>query len=283
MDFLFPLSAAILQAASFTIDKVALLIKKVTHKTYIGISFPLIFLFTLIIFFIFKPPLTIILFSGKYFWLLILSIILIIVTNIIFYRALKSDLLSEIQTINLLTRIPLIIWAALIFIEERNIFVILLALVAVGSVIWSHWERGKFKIAKKTFPFLIWALIVSPFSGIISKALLEVWNPISLELVRNGVIAFVFIFIFFKSIKIVPKKALPLLLLTNLLTTIAWILYFFSFKILGIVQTVLIFSLQPFLVYFASLVFLKEKPHWKKITAFVIILVTIVMGQFLNP
>ena len=279
MSLILPISAAILQAASFTIDKFTLLIKRVTYKTYIGISFPLAFLFTLIIFLMFKPPLTLELFAGKYLWLLILSIILIIGTNVIFYRALKSDLLSEIQTISLITNIPLIIFAAFIFTDERNILIILLALITIGSVIWSHWEKGHFKIAKKTLPFLLWALIVAPFSGIISKILLEIWNPISLELVRNGAIAFLFIFMFFKSIKSVPKKALPLLLLTNLLTTTAWILYFFSFKILGITQTVLIFSLQPLLVYFSSVYFLKEEFHWKKFAAFIIILVAIFISQ----
>jgi len=279
MSLILPISAAILQAASLTIDKIALLMKKVTYKTHIGISFPLVFLFTLIIFLIFKPPLTAELFSEKYLWLLILSIILIIGTNIIFYRALKSDLLSEIQTISLITDIPLIIFAAFIFTNERNILIILLALIAVGSIIWSHWEKGHFKIAKKTLPFLLWAVIVAPFSGIISKILLEIWNPISLELVRSGAIAFIFIIIFFKSIRSIPKKALPLLLLTNFLTTIAWILYFFSFKILGITQTVLIFSLHPLLVYFSSVYFLKEEFHWKKFAAFIIILVAIFTGQ----
>lgn len=279
MSLILPISAAILQAASFTLDKFTLLIKKVTYKTYIGISFPLAFLFTLIIFLIFKPPLTLELFAGKYLWLLILSIILLIGTNIIFYRALKADLLSEIQTIALLTNIPLIIFAVFFFSNERNVLIVSLALIAVISIVWSHWEKGHFQIAKKTFPFLVWALIVAPFSGIISKTLLEIWNPISFELIRNGAVAFIFIFIFFKSIKTVPKKALPLLLFTNLLTTIAWILYFFSYQILGIIHTVLIFSLQPILVYFASIFFLKEKLHRKKFIAFIIILIAISIGQ----
>lgn len=282
MSFIYPLGAAILQAASFTLDKVTLSIKRVTHKTYIGISFPLIFLFTLIIFFIFKPQLTFDLFKGKILWILILSIVLIIITNIIFYRALKSDLISEMQTIDLLRNIPLIIFSALLFVDERNSLVIILALLAAGSVIWSHWEKHHFHIAKKTLPFLLWTITIAPFTGIMAKILLETWNPISLELVRSGIIAIIFIPLFFKNIKNVPKKAIPLLLLTNLLTTIAWILYFFSYQIVGIIHTVLIFSLQPLLVYFASLFFLKEKFQWKKFTAFMIILIAIIVGQFIG-
>lgn len=279
MSLIFPVGAAILQATSFTLDKVILSIKRVTYKTYIGISFPLIFLFTLIIFLIFNPPLNFNLFEGKYLWLLLLSIFLIIGSNIIFYRALKHDLLSEMQTIGLLKEIPLIIFAAIIFIDERNFLVIFLALIASASIIWSHWENHHFNVAKKTFPFLLWTIIIAPFAGIISKILLEIWNPISLELIRNGIIAIIFIPLFFKNIKLVPKKAIPFFLLTNLLTTIAWILYFFSYQIMGIVQTILIFSLQPFLVYLSSVFFLKEKFHWKKFTAFIIILVAIILSQ----
>jgi len=74
-------------------------------------------------------------------------------------------------------------------------------------------------------------------------------------------------------------KALPFLIITNLLTTIAWILYYFSYQISGIIYTVLIFSLQPLLVYAASLIFLKEKFHWKKFAAFMITLAAIIISQ----
>lgn len=281
MSLVFPIAAAILQAASSTIDKITLSIKKVNFKTYNGISFPLIFIFTLIIFFIFKAPLNANLFAGKYLWLLAISIILTIGTNLLFYRALKSDLLSEMQTISLLQQIPLILFAGFLFIEERNFLIISLALLAAVSVIWSHWENHHFKISKKTFPFLLWAITLAPLNGILSKILLEIWNPISLELIRNGVIALIFIPLFYKNIKKVPKKAIPLLLLTNFLTTIAWILYFFSYQKLGIIYTILIFSLQPLLVYFASISLLKEKINWKKLTAFIIIIISIITAQII--
>jgi len=282
VSFIFPFSASVLQAASFTLDKVILSIKKVTYKTYVGISFPLIAIFTFIIFLIFDPPLNISLFAGKFFWLILLSIILTIATNLIFYRALKSDLLSEIQTIELFREIPLIIFAALFFPSERNFLIIFLSLIATVSIIWSHWEKGHFRVAKKTLPYLLWTLVMAPFTGILAKTILELWNPISFQLVQNGVVGVLFALIFFKSIKSAPKKSLPFLILTNILTTIAWILYFFSYQISGIVYTVLIFSLQPVLVYFASLLFLKEKFHKKKFAAFIIIILAISLSQILG-
>jgi uncharacterized membrane protein len=202
-----------------------------------------------------------------------------IASNLIFYSALKTDLLSEIQTIELLKELPLIIFSAIIFSDERNYFIIALSLISACSVIWSHWQKKGFGIAKKTLPLLIWNLLANPFRGIISKALLEIWNPISLQLIRDGTIGLIFFLIFFKDIKKMPKKAIPFLLLTNLLTSIAWIFYYYSYQSLGIIYTVLIFSLQPLIVYFAGLIFFKEKFSPKKLISFIIILIAIVLAQ----
>ena len=275
----FPIAAAVLQAVSFTLDKVILSIKKVTYKTYNGISFPLIFLFTLIIFFIIRPEINPAMFDKKYILLIVASATIGIVTNIFFYRALKSDLLSEMEVVSLIGGVPLIVFASLFFADERNYLVVLLALFSVVALVWSHWEKHHFHIAKKTWPFLIWALAVSPFRGVISKSLLLTWSPIMIQLVLDGLIAIVFLPIYFKDAKKVPAKAIGFLLLTNLLTTVAWILYLYSYQLSGIVYTVLIFTLQPLIVYFTSVFFLKEKVHAKKAIAFLLIVAAIGIAQ----
>jgi len=279
MPLLYPVAAAVLQSVSFTLDKVTLSIKKVSYRMYNGISFPLMFLFTLILFFIFKAPLSLELFKGWLLVLLILSTVAIIITNIVFYRALKSDKLSEMETISLLNTIPLVIFTSIFFKDERNWVVVSLALVAVLVLVWSHWKRHHFSIARKTLPFLIWTLAISPFRGIIAKILLESWNPISLQLVENFFISLIFIPWFYRDIKKVPMRGFLFLMVTNILTTVAWILYYFSYQVSGVVYTVLIFSIQPLLVYFACVFFLKEKLEWKKAVAFGVILITIIVAQ----
>lgn len=279
MALIFPVGAAVLQAASFTLDKVVLSIKRITYRTYIGISFPLIFFITLIIFFIFKPPLSLSLFSGKFIWLILLSAVLTIATNLIFYKALDADKLGEIETLSLLGNIPLIIFTGFIFTSERNPLIIFLALLASSSVIWSHWKGHHLQIAKKTKLYLFWTLLIAPFGAIITKVLLTIWNPISFELVRSGLVALILGPVFLRYEKNASLKAFLLLIVTNALTSVAWILYFFSFQKLGIIQTVLIFSLQPLLVYFASIILLKEKVQWKKFTSFLIILASIVVAR----
>ena|SRR3989344_1694558 len=281
MPLLYPVAAAVLQAASQTIDKVTLNVKRVTYKVYNVISFPLIFFFTLIAFLIFRPALSMSQFTTLNTILITAAIVLGVITNAIYYKALKNDKLSEMQAIGLLSKIPLIIFAGIFFIEERNYITMILASIAALSLIWSHWERHHFHVAKRTWPFLIWVLIVSPFGGIIAKELLKTFNPISLHLVTSFFQAIIFFSIYRKNLKSVPKKAIALLLLTNLLTSAAWILQYFSYQISGIVFTVLILSLQPLLIYFTSIFYLKEKPNKKKIISFIIILLAIITSQII--
>jgi len=279
MSLIFPIGASVLQAASFTLDKMILSVKKVTYKTYIGISFPLIFFITLIIFFIFKPPLSWSLLSGNALYLMIALILLTIFTNLIFYRTLKSEKISEVETISLLGQVPVIIFTSFIFASERNFLIIFLALLCSASVIWSHWRKDHFQVAKNTKLYLFWTIFISPFSLIVTKVILETWSPISMELVRMGVVALIFGPLFLRFERKASFKAILLLIATNILTTIAWILYFFSVQKLGVIETVLIFSIQPLLVYFASIFLLKEKIHWKKFVSFLIILVSIIVSM----
>ncbi|MBI2630007.1 DMT family transporter [Candidatus Pacearchaeota archaeon] len=281
MSFITPVVSALLQASSFTLDKVIMSAKKVTYKNYIGLSFPLIFIINLIIFLIFRPELSPRLFAGKFLFLVILSISLSIIINLIFYKALKSEKLNEIEMISLLGSIPVIILTSFIFESERNFMIIILALISSSAIIWSHWRKDHFQIAKKTWAYLLATLIISPIGAITSKILLAEWNPMSLELVRSFFLAVIFSMFFFKSIEKTGAKTFLLLVITNILTTIAWILYYFSYKTNGVIETVLIFSLQPMLVYLASFILLKEKFHMKKFIAFVIVLASITLSQIL--
>ncbi len=281
MNFFFPVFAAVLQAGSFTLDKVVLSIRRITFRTYSGVSFPLLFVIMLGIFLIFRPPLSRDMFSENIVWLLAASILLSLITNLVFYRALDDDHLGEIQAIDLLRSIPVIVFSGIIFADERNFALIIPACVASLAVAWAHWERHHFKIARHTLPFLLWSLVSAPFGAALSKILLAHFNPISLELIRDGALALVFGPLFFRDARRTSVSAFSLLLATNILTAVAWLLFYFSYQRSGIVFTALVFSLQPLLVYLASLFFLKEPFERKKAIAFIIVLISIAVAKAL--
>lgn len=282
MNLLFPIAGAVLQAGSYILDKVVLSMRRVNFKTYTGVSFPLIFLITLVIFFMFRPPLSFALVWAN-IWLLLLGSIGTIIVNLVFYRALDEDALGEIQTIDLLHNIPIIIFSTVFFADERNLNVIIPALVASCAVIWSHWEQHRFRMKKNTLLFLAWSVGIAPIGVFVVKTLLRTWSPISLQLVRSGFVALVLSAFFARDIKKTSHRVLAMLIATNALTSVGWIMLFFSYQRYGIVYTVLIFSLQPILVYLASVFLLKERIQWKKVFAFAVVLVSITAAQIIRP
>ena len=279
MNVFFPIAAAILQAASFTLDKVALSIKRVGFKNYAAVSFPLIFLISLVLFAIVRPPLSSEMLGGIIPLLLAISAGIVIAVNLLFYRALDGDNLSELETLVLLEKIPIILAASLLFADERNFTVLIPALIASLAVVWSHFERHHFVMVRKTAAYFIPALLLAPVEASIAKIILETWHPISFEVVRGGLVAGVMSILYMRHIDRTPQGAFFPLLITNILTTIAWILFYYSYKTSGIVYTALLFSLQPLLVYFSSVFFLKEKFHAKKFAAFLVVLAAIAYAQ----
>ncbi|OGZ95664.1 MAG: hypothetical protein A3I44_04175 [Candidatus Sungbacteria bacterium RIFCSPLOWO2_02_FULL_51_17] len=281
MNILLPLCAAVLQAASFTLDKAILSLKRVGFISYTGASFPLVFIITGVIFFIVRPELSVGMFGSGRWALIVLSVVGSAISNLLYYRALKNDALQEIQALDLLQAIPVILVSSIFFSDERNPYLVFPALAAALAVVWSHWDHHRIRIAKKTLPYVLWSLAIAPLSAPISRALLLVWSPVSLELVRAAGMALIFLPFTLRSYRTLSFTAWRLIIVTNMLTAVAWILFYASYQRSGIVYTVLLFSLQPILVYFASLFILKERAHRKKIAAFGIILISIIFAQIM--
>ncbi len=281
MTAIFPLLAAFLQAGSLTLDKVILSIRGMSYQAYVGLSFPLSFTMAFMVFLAMRPPLYVAHFVGISGLLLLVAICYSVGVNFIFYRALKYDGLAELETISLLAAIPVVLFMGLVFADERNFAVIIPALIASIAVVWSHWERRHFHLARRTLLFLAWVVLAAPLSVAVTKLLLSWWHPISLELVRSGSVAIIFGYLYFRHKRHIPVYAAPLLLLTNALTTLAGIFILFSYQRSGVVYTALLFSLQPLLVYGAAVFFLKEKLQVKKALAFATVLGSIAMAQVL--
>lgn len=283
MNSLLPFLGAAFQSVSFTLDKAILSFKKTGYKTYAGLSFPLLFVFDFIIFLIFKPPVSSALFAGSLAWVFLGLAGMAIGTNLFYYRALAKDALSELLTLGLLARLPVIIFSALAFSDERNFAIIALAVLSSAAIIWSHWDHHHFEIKKNTLAFLLWFLFVVPFGAVLSKIILGFWNPIVLALFQDGLVALILGWLYLKESFKVSRGAILFLLLTNIFSSAGWILYYTSVQKSGIIYTGLLFSLQPLLTYFASVVFLKEGLDRKKVLAFLIVLAAVGVAQILRP
>ena len=282
MTALFTLLAALLQASSFTLDKAILNIRRVNYRTYVAISFPLLFLVDLVAFSIFLPPIRISLLTGHLGLILYATLGIATVTNLLFYRALAHDHLSEMQTVSLIAQAPIIITAGVLFTDERNLALIIPALIASLALVWSHWEGHRLVFKRGTLPYILWILVTAPLMAAWAKVLLTHWHPITLITIRHGIMALVLGPWYFARKTPVPRRAWTFLLLTNVLSAVASILYFTSYQRLGIIYTVLLFSLEPLLVYFFSLLFLREPFIKKKFVAFLVVILSIVIAQLMR-
>ena len=282
MSLLVPLVAMLLSSSSAVVEKVVFVILGITYKNYSAIMFFAAFTVALGAVLIFSPAWTREYLSVYALTLVAFTTLTILTTNLLYYRALKHDHLSELTLLDLASFIPIGLVAALLFSDERNALVLIGLLVSSSALVWSHINHHKFQLRKETWPYFLWTFTVLPFEAAAFKEVLQIWDPLALQLVRDAIIALILGSYFFKYIERVKPASFLKIFSIGLFGTVGSILVFVSIKHLGITLTMLIFTLKPLLTYFASLLFLKEKFHKKKFIAFVIVLVSIAATQIMG-
>lgn len=272
--------ASISQAGSQTIDKFIVSKQKINFKLYLVSSYIIISLLALPLFIFFgsiQPQAL----ETWWIFLLVLGIIFTTAVNIIYYRALQHEKITQLQPVTLLAPLFTVLVAGFFLPEERNYLIIGLAIISSLALVWAHFDIKKhnLKFDKYVLSLLLFSILVSPFSAIITKKLLTVYDPFAFEFIRTALAIPIFYIILRPSFKPLKKKNPTFLILTNVLTTAAWILVLFSYKWIGIIQTTLIFNLSPLLVCLFASKYLKEKMKPKEIIALVIILACVTISQ----
>lgn len=281
MYIIAPFIAAISQAGSATLDKFIISKQGVNFKLYLVASFFIIFLITLPFFILFGH-------IGEeareIYWigLFIVGVILASIVNLLFYFGLEHERLTEIQPVRLLAPLFTVILASIVFKEERSLLVIILAVIASLALIWSHLEKRHLVFSKYLLPVLLYSVVVSPVGAVVTKKLLTVYSPFAFECLRASLVFLVLLLVLKPNFKALTKKNTGSLVATNILTTICWILVFYSYIWLGIVHTVLIMTLYPILVYVFARIFLKERLYWKNMVAAAIILLCVTLAQIMR-
>ena len=220
--------AAVSQAGSSTIDKYIVSKQRINFKVYLIVSFFLIALFTLPFFIIFhdiKPE------ASQPFWifLMLIGVIITTVVNIVYYSILRHEKLSEIEPVLLLAPLFTVILTSLILTEERNMLMIILAIISSLALVWAHLKKKHLSFHKYLIPLLLLSIFISPISAIISKKLLTVYDPFSFEFIRTSLALFFMILLLHPNLKPLKNKSPKYLIYTNILTTIAWIIVYFSY------------------------------------------------------
>jgi drug/metabolite transporter (DMT)-like permease len=270
-----PILGALSLAVGTIIQKRILRKRKIGIKTYMTAEFLAIVLAMLpFIYFFWKLDAQALEFKNIFIFSLI--ILFSIIANLLMLYSLKWEKISNLEPARILEPLFIILLAIFFsfFAEElydRNIKVIIPALIAGLALIFSHIRRDHLEFSK----YFIAAILASFFFAlelVISRLILDYYSPISFYFLRCSVILLIALVIFRPKYKSFNKKVGFEILLVGIVWTIYRVVVYYGYLELGVVFTTLIIMLGPIFIYFLAWKFLKEKVSWKNIAASIIII-----------
>lgn len=263
--------AAVFNAVTTILDKVALSRHRTDVHNFIIAIFVFLWLFTALT----LPWLGAINASQAFSILGIFYFILLIffafIWNVIYYRAQQHETVQEFEIIVMMQPLFISLMAAAIFPDERNWHILIATVLASLSLIASHFRRDHLSFNRYSWLLLLAILFIAAETQV-RKVLLDWYSPASLYFLRTGVLAVLFICLWHPEKFSIPKKAWPHIVISGLLGSAMMILIFYGYQNLGIVLTTLILMLGPILTYLLDFVFLKEKLRPRIIIAAIVIL-----------
>jgi len=279
---IFPLLATIISAINAVWEKTIYNHKRTRYKTFVFFSFLFAFFIISIFFYPFLGEIK----QGAFSFWMIIALLAIILTaslrNVLFYSGFQREGLSEIQPFLVFSPLLTILVASVLYPDERNLYVLALAIFAGLVLILSHLEKKHLKFDKGLVP-IMGAVLLEAVENNITKELLYFYSPTALYTLRIGLVSLVLFFFLKPTIKDMTKKEIGKILLASLMWVLVMIFYYTGFQQLGVVQTVLICMMGPFLVVLGSYTVLKEKRIRKRdIIALVIIIGCVIASQFLK-
>jgi len=265
-----------MKATSTILEKVVITQKKIDIKKFQTVSFlTLIIVMLPVIYFFWRLDTEALRLTNILIFILI--IIFSFLGNIFLYYSLKHEKITQIEPARILEPL-LVILIAIIFsffinssLYERKISVILPAIIAATTLLFSHIKKHHLKFNK----YFITTLIASTFFAlelVISRLLLDFYSPMTFYFIRALAVSILSLLIFMPNFKGLDKKSLGIILLTSIGWVIYRVLIYYGYIHYGVIFTTLLFLLAPIFIYLFAHIFLKEKISWKNIVTSLIIL-----------
>ncbi len=212
--------------------------------------------------------------STKYILVLIAMIVTAVTWNIMYYRGLQQEELHEFELIMLLSPMVTIILVELFLPSERNWQTFIAGVIASLALLSTRFRHHHVKISKVAWMTML-AMVLMSFESILIKTMLDVMSPVLLYFVRTAILAIVFMVMYRPKMLEMSKSSYGMIIFSALLGVVQMVLKFYGFNSMGVVETTMILVLGPFLVYFISPIWFKEKVYKRDIFAFVVLVLCI--------
>ncbi len=215
--------------------------------------------------------------------ILIFSLVIIssLIANIFVFYSLKWEKITKLEPARILEPM-FVILLAIIFsffvgeaLYERNLKIIIPALIASVAIIFPHIKKHHLKINK----YIIAAILGSFFFAtelIISRLILNFYSPITFYFLRCSAIFLISLAIFRPKFKSLDKKTIWIILITGAIWAVYRIVIYWGYLNYGVIFTTLMIMLGPIFIYILAWKFLKEKLNWKNILSALIIIASVV-------
>lgn len=217
--------------------------------------------------------------TYKYLAIFIGMIGVATIWNVFYYRGIQKEEVHEFELIMMLSPLITIVFAQIFLPTERSFPAFIAAIIASAALISTRFRRHHLKISKTTWQTIL-AMVLMSFESILIKEMLGIMSPVTLYFLRTGVIAIVFLIIYRPKLFQMPKEAYGLIILSAIAGVVQMVLKFYGFQNLGVVETTLILILGPFLVYFFSTYYFKEKMFKRDLLAAAVVVGCILYVTF---
>lgn len=220
-------------------------------------------------------------FSFKYLGLMVLTVVLAIGWNKLFYAGLKKENLAEFELITMLYPLATIFLAAFLIPKEWNINIFIAGLVGGLALLFSHLQHHHLHF-KKMETALLWCVVLMGLEAIVQRYLLEVYSPVALYCVRTGIMMLFYPLILKPNWKEINTKQVVATLILAAIAVFFMAMQFYSYINLGVGFTVLVLLIQPILVFAYAMIIRGEKFQARKIVAALIIIMAIVYAYIMK-
>lgn len=278
--FYIPILGAIALATGTIIQKKLLSLKKIGIKLYQSTEFLAIVIAMLpFIYFFWKVDSQALEFKNIFIFGLV--ILFSITANLFTFYSMKWEKVTNLEPAKILEPLFVIILAIFFsfFIDshlyERNLKVIIPALIAGAALIFSHIKKSHLNFNK----YFIAAIMGSFFFAlelVISRLILDFYSPITFYFIRCSTIFLISLIVFKPKFKLLNKKSIFMFFIIGIIWAVYRIIIYWGYTNLGVIFTTLIIMLGPIFIYLFAWKFLKEKINWKNIVASIIIIICIV-------
>ena len=266
-------------AGGVVVDKIVLSRFRVPVLRFI----PLLFVWLAVITAIFIPvwgKIDLVEFVSLKFIFLFLGMILVaVIWNIFYYRGIQREEVHEFELIMMLSPLTTIVFAEIFLPSERSWPVFLAALIGSLTLIITRFRHHHLKISTTTWQTIL-AMVLMSGESILIKNLLVVMSPVTLYFIRTTVIAIIFLIMYRPKMFEMQRTAYALTILSAIFGVVQMVLKFYGFANLGVVETTLILVLGPFIVYFFSSYYFREKLFKRDIFAAAVVVGCILYVTF---